>query len=323
MGHRGGSAAMRVHSPQPIAEFAQAVEEAADRRLHLVGGQATRPAFATRAHARLLHVLGWRVTPSHRQGAESHAPLKCCFVVRDGRREEAAFGYTATTVPQDADSPDLRAAQARVERLLAFLGEDRGVLLRNKPLFAFDGHCRDRIALFGGWRFQGGAWKPFLLGPSGLGGVVAQETLFARDAEPQDMARIYGHDTGKILPRVTDLVRAIEALNPGDVGEGAAAKPAAASGRLQIVPEAGGWFTAGSARPADVTQIHPGAAEAPVFRHAAHPAAALSPAADEDPMFPMFRHAQSHAASPVSTGNRYWDTEADEFRFHEFGMHRG
>lgn len=337
MGHRSVSAARQVHAPQPIIKVTAA--RSADRPHDLAGEQGAQPAFATRAYARLLDAIGWRISPSRRRELESHAALKCCFVLRDGRREEAAFGYTATTVPQDRGRATLRAAQARVEHLLTFLEEDRGVLLRNMPLLAFGGPRRDRIALFGGWRFRGGAWQPFLLGPGGLAEVAAQETLFAGNTAPHDMAKIYGHDATKILPRIADLARAVEALCDLEVS---GTKPIASLGGLQIVPEGSGWFSARSGRPAHITPIHPDVSKAPVFRHrhSAPSTGGSTPLPGNSPMFthsvpstgastpapgtgPMFRHKRSDRELPESAGSGYWATDADEFRFHEFGMDRG
>ena len=175
MAKNGASAAVWTGNPHPANEYVVVENKARVPDAH----RALRPAFATQGHARLLDILGWQIEPSPRREEERHAPAQCCFVLQDGRREEAAFGYTGLTLPQDTGDAALREAQRRVERFLALLGEDRGVLFQNVPLLAFAGHRRERVAIFGGWRFTRGDWKPFFLGPDGLGGVAAQETFFS------------------------------------------------------------------------------------------------------------------------------------------------
>lgn len=239
MAHSGASAAMRItclHAPDNLFHTGDRVQLRETRPLLLL-----RPAFSTRAYARLLDGLGWNVDASARRETEWHRPGRFCFVLRDGPREEVAFGYTGLTLPQDAAAPELRAAQRWVERFLDRLGEERGVLLQNVPLLAFSGHRRDRMALFGGWRFNRGQWKPFLLGPGGLGGVSAQEALFTSKAKPSDLALACGHPVEQVLSRLGQLVVRLETLDRiDDIHRTAKGQPV----RLRIVPFGAGWSIA-------------------------------------------------------------------------------
>lgn len=277
-----------------------------------------RPAFATRAHARLLDALGWKVADSPRRETKSHPPLQCCFVLRDGMREEAAFGYTGLTGPLDTDDACLRAARTRVERFLSILGEDRGVLLQNEPLLAF-GRNGDRVAVFGGWRFLKGVWKPFVLGPDGLGGVAAQEMLFESGTAPQHMAEICGSAAATALPRIAETLRAIRTL---EAGRGAGTDDVAV---LRFRPHGSGWFSArlGPVRgrtggaPVRVGALHGRKGEqenragTDEFRLIAN--AGLPPSSTAPPS-PPADLPRSDEGRRLSCGMA-WEAGADEFRF--------
>ncbi len=267
-------------------------------------GTTVRPsrAFATQEQVRLLEALGWQISTLPQSDMARHAPLQCCFLLRDGSREEAAFGYTAVTAPRDDHCPSLRMAKLRVERFLAWLGVDSGVLLQNTPVFAFGGRRRDRVAVFGGWRFSRGTWSPFLLGPDGLGGVGRQDMLFARDTDPYHMAEVCGHSAQKIGPHLAGLMQAIEELRLGDGASRSASPSAPDFETMDIKPIASGWFVGGPGLSADVVLI------GDTGRIAARP-----------------RHAVEHGqAGAVTTARRtHWTFGEDEFRFHEFGADRG
>ena len=255
--------------------------------------------FATRAYARFLSALGWQLPALPRHEMEYHAPHQCCFVLRVGDSEEAAFGYTAVTMPDDAHCASLTQAKAHVERFLGKLGEDRGLLFQNTPLFAFAGRRRDRIAVFGGWRFRHGAWTPFLLGPDGLAGVAGQDMLFAHGTAPHHMAEVCGHDSQDVIPRIADLVRAIEASGRNGTVRDGAGTSGSARGYVQIMPHAGGWFTARLGGLKAGNQL--------AFRRAPAAAVAISPAQNKDTV-------------PANDTLRAFGE--DEFRFYEFGADR-
>lgn len=287
------SVRMATRSPDtatPVAPLAPAPAPGPDE---------ARDLFATRAYAAFLDTLGWQLPASSRHEMEHHAPLQCCFVLRDGTREEAAFGYTAVTMPGDTGCPALARAKSHVERFLARLGEDSGLLFQNTPVFAFAGRRRDRIAVFGGWRVRRGTWAPFLLGPDGLGGIAGQEMLFAGGTKPHHMAEVCGHEARAVMPRITDLTHAIDACGQG--GDAETSRPVRAP--VQIVPLAGGWFTA---RP-DVS----GAGNPVVFRRAAAVAARPEVAPKVVP-----------EVATLPTGDTLRAFGEDEFRFHEFGADR-
>lgn len=257
-----------------------------------------RSQFKTRAYAQFLGALGWQLPALPRHEMEYHAPQQCCFVLRVGDSEQAAFGYTAVTMPDDAHCASLAKAKLHVERFLTSLGEDRGLLFQNSPLFAFAGRRRDRIAVFGGWRFQRGAWTPFLLGPDGLDGVTNQEVLFVRGTAPHHMAEVCGHDAQAVMPRIADLVRAIETPGQDDAARGVDGTYGAARGYVQNVPHAGGWFTArlgglGAGNPHTLRRTK---------------------------AVPVATAGQPCAAVPANDTLRAF--EEDEFRFHEFGADR-
>lgn len=291
MAHRGVSVAMQGHQTQPVSDFS--AEKKQTREVGVLDRKAARPSFATRAQAQLLDALGWQIAASPRRDAESHASLQCCFVLRDGRREEAVFGYTGQTAPLDLNDPMLRAAQSRIGYFLSFLGEDRGVLLQNTPLFAFGGGRRDRIAVFGGWRFQSGVWKPFLLGPDGLGGVAAQDTLFDRDTAPHHVAEICGHSTETVMPWIANLVQAIETLGPCEAEVDQAAESGLDFDGLQIAASASGWLSARTRRSPKISPVRQIYSTAPVFRH-----------------------------TDAVVSKPFWEPGGDEFQFHQFGMNR-
>lgn len=282
--------ARRVHPPKPVEKFAEVQKKG--HAPGAVGGQAVRPQFATRAQAELLDVLGWRIAASPRRERERHASLKCCFVLRDARKEEAAFGYTGMTVPLDMKNPSLRMAQSRVERFLSLLGEDRGVLLQNVPLFAFGGRRKDRIAVFGGWRFQKGAWKPFLFGPDGLAGVAAQDTLFAQDVAPHHMAEVCGHATEAVMPWIAKLGRTIQSFGQYEAASDQAPVPGPDLKGVRVVSHAAGWLAARVDRSPETIPTRKVFCNAP-FRQ------------------------------PDTAANTALDFGSDEFRFHQFGMNRG
>lgn len=254
----------------------------------------SRSAFATRAYARLLDVLGWDVVPSPRRDAETHAPGQFCFVLRNGRHEELAFGYTGLTLPLDLDDAGLRAACRGVERFLARLGEDRGVLFQNTPLLAFAGHRRDRIAIFGGWRFECGHWKPFVLGPEGLGGIAAQDVLFASGTRPCDLAEVCGHRSADVGARLSDLMGALESLDRRDENRRAPVARRRTHARLRMVPIAAGWSTAVIERSPMTTTLVPHGGRGTARRHLA-------------------------IDNPT---NINWESDSDEFRFHQYGADR-
>ncbi|MEO0863152.1 MAG: hypothetical protein AAFY39_00965 [Pseudomonadota bacterium] len=287
------SARMAARSPDANATAAPATGEV--RTPGPLRTPEVRDVFATRAYAQFLSALGWQLPTLSRHEMEHHAPLQCCFVLRDGDREEAAFGYTAVTMPDDTNCPGLAKARSHIERFLARLGEDSGLLFQNTPVFAFAGRRRDRIAVFGGWRIRRGTWTPFLLGPDGLGGLAGQEMLFARGTAPHHMAEVCGHEVRTVMPRITDLTHAIDAFGQNDKARDAAETPEPARRPVQIVPLAGGWFTA---RP-DVS----GTGNPVVFKRAravaARPKVATVPPSDTLQAF-----------------------GEDEFRFHEFGADR-
>ncbi len=242
MAHRGVSVAMRVHPSLQVEKFVEA--EKKDHAPIAVSGQAARLRFATRAQAQLLDILGWRIAASPRREVEHHASLQCCFVLREGGKEVAAFGYTGMTAPSDMEDPSLRMAQSRVERTLSLLGEDRGVLIQNEPLFAFGGQRKDRIAVFAGWRFQGGSWKPFLFGPDGLARVAAQDTLFAGDTVPHHMAEVCGHATKTVMPWIANLARTIQSFGQYEASADEAPVPGLDFEGVRIVSHASGWLSA-------------------------------------------------------------------------------
>lgn len=302
MAHSSASGAVRFHS-----RGADMREAATDRTDGALGQDAriARPAFATRAQARLLDVLGWKIAESPRREERRHAPLQCCFVLRDGAREEAAFGYTGLTAPHETDDAGLLAARVRVERFLSMLGEDRGLLLQNEPLLAF-GRGGDRVAIFGGWRFVKGRWTPFLLGPDGLGGVTAQEVLFESGTGPQDMAEICGCAADTALPGLAGLIGEIRALEAGqDTGRGAED-----SAVLRFRPHGSGWFRARLDPPPSRAGSTPLLLPIPRWRGAeAGESGAATPAAD------LPGGAGDHKV-PYGVA---WDTGSDEFRFHGAG----
>lgn len=204
-----------------------------------------RQAFASCAHAQFLEELGWRVVP-FRFALTAHPPASCCFVLRDDCQAEAAFGFTGLAGPSDVKNPHLRGAKAQVEASLAELGESRGLLLQNTPIFAFGGQRRERLAIFGGWRVEDGNWEPFLLGPKGLGETAAHAPLFATGTVPARMAEVAGHLTDRVLPRVHKLAMAIETLG----------KPAQET-RLQIEPFVSGWYLARAVAAVNVAPFGP------------------------------------------------------------------
>ncbi|WP_172300505.1 hypothetical protein [Pseudoruegeria sp. HB172150] len=246
-----------------------------------------RTAFTTRAMASLLDSLGWEVAESPRRETEMHLPQQCCFILRDGEREEAAFGYSGLTLPQNADDPGLRAAQRRVERFLGMLGEEQGVLLQNVPLMALSGRRRNLVGVFGGWRFDRGTWAPFLLGPDGLGGAPAQAALFRAGVDPSHLADICGHGVNRAIPAIAGVATALSAVDRMAKGQ----KPAAVDTylqRLRVVSHAEGW-----SKPAD-----DGAEYGPTRL-----AAGYGRRADKD-----------GKDTPGS-----WEPDGDEFRFHSYG----
>lgn len=233
--------ASAVARPLPVNTTRAPSQGAPFRQSSGAAAVAPHAAFATRAQAALLDGLGWRITASARRDEAYHAPLRCCLVLRDGAREEAAFGYTGLTAPLDGENPTLRAAQIRVERFLAQLGEDSGVLLQNTPLIAFGGKRRDRVAVFGGWRFHDRVWRPFMLAPDGLGGVGIQNTFFEAQTAPHHMAEVFGAPADLILPKISDLVAAIADYDPKTGGATGKVAPG-----LRIVPHQAGWSVARS-----------------------------------------------------------------------------
>lgn len=342
MAQNGVSLAVRLDQPQPADAFTASGHDV--HKPDSGNWRAALPAFATRAQARLLDALGWRLSASPRRESDWHEPLQCCFILRDGRREEAAFGYTAMTAPDDTDCPNLRMAKSRVECHLAWLGEDSGVLVQNRPVFAFCERRRDRIVLFGGWRRRRGTWTPFLLGPEGLAGVDGQDLLFARGTDPHHMVEICGHATRDVAPRIVELVHAINSLDQRGDGAGDAAGPVPDFDELRIEPLFSGWFTARVGKPAGVTPIRPVENSVPVFRHTETALLGQAEArAGEQADSLVFRHTSvpgpgrthapgatrgdvpvfRHATPAASAGNGLWASESDEFRFHKFGMDRG
>ena len=301
MAQRSLSIEMRTDVSHSGTRFMTA--EKNGRRSDLLRAPVLRTAFATRAQARLLVALGWRLSAWSRHEMESQAPLQCCFVLRDGSREEAGFGYTAVTMPDDANCPTLGKAKSHVERFLARLGEDSGVLVQNTPLFAFGGRRRERVAVFGGWRFRRGAWTPFLLGPNGLSGVADQDVLFARGTAPHHMAEVCGHASQAIMPRIANLARVVETLGQSKARIDGVGKSEPDSGELQIEPYAAGWFMARPGRPGATAPVLPDARSVSV----------LEP---------------THVTTAGQTTATALDNDAlkafgsDEFRFHEFGVHR-
>lgn len=187
--------------------------------------------FATSAAADFLEDLGWQVSAGPRRECRSHPALACCMILFDGRREEAAFGFDGLALPQDPGNTRLAAAFAHVEGVLQRLGEARGVLLAALPLVAPAQSGMERLAVFGGWRFEAGLWRPFLIAPGGLGAVPAQAMLFDTGTQPSHMAEVAGQPGGQVLPALGRLVRAVAALR----GE------AEAPGHLRLAPYAGGW----------------------------------------------------------------------------------
>lgn len=251
-----------------------------------------RGAFATLAYVRLLDALGWTLSASVRHETERHAPLQCCIIARDGRREVAAFGYTSLTVPNDIGCAALVRAKSYVEWFLDRLGEDRGLLLQNMPLIAFGGARKDKIAVFGGWQFWRGVWAPFLLGSDGLAGVFDQGMLFADNTAPHYMAEIHGHASEAFMPRIMDLVSAIEALDRNEAEDAAAPSPRHWQGTLKIEHIEAGWFTAQTVQP-DARNVS------------------------------MFKHThQSIVGQMTGAVSESSPFEVDEFRFHKFGVGR-
>lgn len=214
------------------------------------------PAFATKAMARLLDTLGWTVHASRRRSIAHHAPLQCCFLLRDGHRAEAAFGFTGLCLPESADAALLQA-QSQVGAFLARIGQSRGVLLQNRPLIAFGQNTVDRVAVFGGWRLRDGVWAPFLLAPDGLGGVEQQAELFASATLPAHLAEVAGHRATRALPRIAALLRHID---------GPAAAAPNGKKALRLSPFGGGWsmpHLGQSRTPAPVLQLRPGSRTGP------------------------------------------------------------
>lgn len=238
MGQTGASAAARASA----GCAGHGLKAAADQQDLPAVQQTARPGFATRSHAALLEAMGWQVAPSTRRERAYHPALNCCFILRDGSREEAAFGYTGLTAPGNAADPALRSAQMRVERFLDRLGERSGVLLQNTPLVAFGGKRRDRVVVFGGWRFHDAVWRPFLLSPEGLGGVAIQAPFFAAGTAPQALAEVCGAPADTVLPRVTDIVGAMSALD-ADPALAALEQPNR-QGPLEDDPEIAAWTKA-------------------------------------------------------------------------------
>lgn len=293
MAHNDVPAGMRTHLPHD--KTGSEAPKTSPSAQHPETGAVSGNAFATRAHVALLRALGWHLAASPRHDADHHAPLHCCCLIQDGRRDEAAFAYTGLTMPGDRDCPSLIAAKSHVQWFLNRIDEDHGLLLQNQPLFAFGGEGRQRMAVFGGWRFQRGAWAPFLLGPEGLGGVDRQRDLFASNTAPHHMVDICGHPTKTVMPHISGLVRAIEALNQpvADEIDGCAAPEVL--GALRIAHHAAGWFTA---QPSPA-----GAVKMPNFRHKNEPVVGQS-------------NAKEQKTEPFDVFG------TDEFRFRKIGADR-
>ncbi|MEL6914727.1 MAG: hypothetical protein AAFP13_09500 [Pseudomonadota bacterium] len=200
-----------------------------------------RTAFATRDHAAFLRAFGWHIPATPRHDSLHHAPGRCCLVLRNAHAEEAAFGFTGLALPHDTSCRSLAAAKAGVADILHRLGEDRGLLLQNRPLLAFGGRRRDQVLLFGGWRFRQGTWRPFVLGPGGLAGLDDQERAFDSHASPSDLAEAYGRPTAIVMPHVTKLVNAIDQLAVRMAGS---EDPGDRQRHVRLEAQGDGWFAA-------------------------------------------------------------------------------
>ncbi len=272
-----------------------------------------KPVFATAATAQLFDALGWRVVASSRSGTTYHKPMRCCFVVDGGGRQEAAFGYTGVTAPLDGENPALASAQIRVERFLHHLGEDSGILVQNTPLIAFGGPRRNRLVVFGGWRFHDRYWRPFVLSPEGLGGVSIQTTFFEAQTAPHHLAEIFGVASDKALPKVTEVVRAIESYRGPDYGSVQQAEATSQAGPrlaagVRIVPFADGWSIAQPGAPAALTRLP---RQAPSRASDAKPEAA-----SEKPLVLETKHRPHKGPlNPLAPNGVPWELGEDEFRF--------
>lgn len=249
-----------------------------------------RIAFSTRAYAQFLEALGWQLAASIRHDVEQHARLQFCLLLQDGQRQEAGFGYTGLTAPHDVSCPDLARAKVRIERVLGRIDAQSGVLFQNTPLFAFDSHRKDRMAIFGGWRFHQGAWSPFLVAPGGFCVVGDQGLFFDSASKPSVLAAICGHNARDVMPHASALVRAVE--NIDRPREASSAKLAADP--LRFEPFKGGWF---------VGRIRPHGEDTSTW--SSH-AKALSVA--------------SGSPQPLES---VFDAECDTFRFRTFGSEGG
>ncbi len=243
-----------------------------------VGQGAAAGGFATSAAADFLETLGWDVAPGPRRDSPCHDALACCMILRDGRQEEAAFGFDEVTLPDARGHPRLRAAFACVEGVLARLGERRGVLLAHRPLVAAAPGGADTFAVFGGWRFDAGGWQPLLIAPGGLGAVAAQSALFGTGTLPAHMAVIAGQPADKVRPALERWGQAAAVLEGLDVtGES-----------WTLAPFAGGWSCL----------VPTAAAQAPVVPM---------------PTFSASGRRGPRTAMPQKSA--YWDAAEDEFRF--------
>ncbi|MEM6374668.1 MAG: hypothetical protein AAF672_01560 [Pseudomonadota bacterium] len=257
----------------------------------------SHPAFATAAYTRLLDAVGWHVVASPRRDQAYHTPQRCCFVLRDGSREEAAFGYTSITAPLDGQNPTLVAAQIRVERFLRNLGESSGLLVQNTPLIAFGGKRRERVAVFGGWRLHQGYWRPFLLAPDGLGGIAIQNSFFDACTAPHHLAEIFGAPSESVLPKIADLTSAI-----ADFGVTALTQNVVPG--LRIAPFADGWSLPQPGTSASLRPLQPHPAENETVSNA----------------YP--RRVNGGPLRPLTPATGPWQTE-DEFRFHHLWAKQG
>lgn len=266
--------------------------------------------IATRGQSRLLDALGWAHKVMAARDPDVHDALRCWCILRNGAHGEAVFGYAGVKTPQDTDDRDLKMAQAKVALFLDQIDEEVGVLLQNRPVFAFSPGARDRIAIFGGWRFDRGVWQPFLLGPGGLEHVASQAPLFTPDNAPFHLADICGYPSDRVLPHLVGLIRAADEAAGKTVSGVTSERPV----RLLVTPHEGGWFT-GALEAAAPARTRP----SPV-----RGASAKSPKAQPLVLSPSHKVASSgpETEGPETGRPSDWDPDADQFRFHGYGAER-
>ena len=275
--------------------------------------------FATAAQLELLNALGWRGAAVLRGASDTHASLKCCFEIHDGSEAIAAFGYTAMTLPLASGCPQLRRAKSRVVRVLDRVSYNRGLLIQNRPLVAFSGRDKARVAVFGGWYLKRRQWSPFLFGPDGLSGLDRQQALFSSATSPTHMADIYGHDTAQAMPQIARLMRNVAMLGT-DIGVSKLGKrlPAPHCRDAMLVSVGSGWFQVRHSVRDVVSAKLLSDGNVPAFQRSRYSKVQVAAPARAHfaPSLPKIDQVSMQNPQKFETDDeQYWSVGSDEFRF--------